>query len=201
MPHDRARAAVWTLLGIAIGASMVLFGLRSSANVSLFGFAARSNVTDSTVVREIRNLQRLETVVYTLDQIVTSEKTYNVVPPALVGDRILLLVHGDVIAGIDLGQLQASDVAIAGKTIRVHIPKALVFVTRLDNQKTRVYSRDTGVFSTPDPQLESEARRHAETQLTAAALQDGILDTATRNGQSTVATLLRSLGFESVAFD
>ncbi|GAC1651533.1 MAG: hypothetical protein NVS9B15_11810 [Acidobacteriaceae bacterium] len=201
MKVARANTAAWVILGIVLGAASALLLLRHTSAVSLFGLRAHTTITDSTVVREIRNLQRLESVVYTLDQIVTSERTYNIVPPSLAGDRILLIVHGDVTAGIDLGQVRTSDIQVAGKSIHVHMPKAQVFSTRLDNEKTRVYSRDTGVFSNPDPQLESEARRHAESQLTAAALQDGILDTATRNATSTLTTLLHSLGFDSVSVD
>jgi len=201
MRTSRAQTAAWTIFGIITGAILAALLLHHSAASSLFGLRSHSTITDSTVVREIRDLRRLETVVYTLDEIVATEKTYNVVPPSLVGDRILLIVHGDVTAGIDLGQIDASDIQISSKSVHLHTPKAQVFSTRLDNQKTRVYSRDTGVFSTPDPQLESEARRHAEAQLTAAALGDGILETATHNAHATLTTLLHSLGFESVTVD
>ena len=47
--------------------------------------------------------------------------------------------------------------------------------TSLDNAKTRVYSRDTGLFSSPDPNLEGEVRAEAERQMQQAALDDGIL--------------------------
>jgi hypothetical protein len=121
-------------------------------------------------------------------------------PSSLAGDRILLIVHGDVTAGIDLAQLQPQDVSVSGRTVSIHLPTAQVFSTRVDNGQTRVYSRDTGAFSAPDPQLESDARRIAEEQLTAAAMKDGILDNATRNARANISTLLHSLRFEQVEF-
>jgi hypothetical protein len=73
-------------------------------------------------------------------------------------------------------------------------------VTRVDNAKTRVYSRDTGLFSSPDPNLESEVRQEAERQLQQAAQQDGILKTAQDNARSALLTILKGLGFERVEF-
>ena len=71
-------------------------------------------------------------------------------------------------------------------------------VPRLDNAKTRVYSRDTGLFSTADPNLEGEVRQEAERQIQAAALQDGILKTADENARQTLTSMLTGLGFENV---
>jgi hypothetical protein len=73
-------------------------------------------------------------------------------------------------------------------------------ITRIDNSKTRVYSRDTGLFSSPDPNLESQVRQEAERELQEAALQGNILKTADDNARSTLSALLRSLGFTNVEF-
>ncbi len=73
-----------------------------------------------------------------------------------------------------------------------------MFSTRLDNERTRVYSRETGLFTAPDPNLESEVRREAERQIRQSALEGGILKTAAENGRTTMSGLLEGLGFESV---
>jgi hypothetical protein len=194
----RSRRWLWVLLGVLLGIGLVLATRVMTRSVPWF--SPHTNTTQSSVVREIRSLQRMETVVYTLDQIVTREKTYAMLPSSLAGDRILLIVHGDVTAGIDLAQLQPQDVSVSGRTVSIHLPTAQVFSTRVDNGQTRVYSRDTGAFSAPDPQLESDARRLAEEQLTAAAMKDGILDNASRNARANISTLLHSLKFEQVEF-
>jgi len=158
------------------------------------------NVNQPTVVRQIQQLQRFETVSYTMDKIMSGERNNAYLPKFLAGDRLLLVVHGDVIAGVDLGKVQPADVAVHGRTISLRIPTAEIFTTRIDNARTRVYSRDTGLFSTPDPNLESEVREEAERQLQQAALQDGVLKTADQNARTTLSRMLTGLGFEQVEF-
>jgi len=149
-------------------------------------------------VQKIQRLNRLETVVYSIDTVVEGSKSGAVLPDLLVGDRILLVVHGQSIAGIDLSKLHPEDVRIAGQSIHVTLPASQLFVTTLDNQKTRVYLRSTGLLVPADQNLESDTRAKAEQQLQQTALADGILDTARKNARSTVTTLLYSLGFTQV---
>lgn len=156
------------------------------------------NVDQPTVVRQIQKLQRLETVSYTMDKIISGEHDYAYMPKFLAGDRLLLVVHGEVIAGIDLANLQSSDVRVEGGKISIHLPAAEVFSTRIDNARTKVYSRDTGLFTSPDPNLESEVRLAAEQQLQQAALQDGILKTAAENARTTISGMLTGFGFHEV---
>ncbi len=81
----------------------------------------------------------------------------------------LTRLHGEVVGGIDLTNLQPGDVVIQGHKVWIHLPTAQVFSTRIDNAKTKVYSRDTGLFSSEDPNLESEVREEAERQLQAGS--------------------------------
>jgi hypothetical protein len=165
---------------------------------SLRGGRALINVDQPTVVRQIQKLQRLETVSYTMDKIISGEHANAYLPKFLVGDRLLLVVHGEVVGGINLGALQNGDVQVQGQRVSIHLPAAEVFSTRIDNAKTKVYSRDTGLFSSPDPNLESEVREEAERQLQQAALQDGILKTAADNARSTISGMLQGLGFHEI---
>jgi uncharacterized protein DUF4230 len=165
---------------------------------SLLGERTHINVDQPTVVRQIQQLQRLETVSYTMDKIISGEHTNTYLPKFLVGDRLLLVVHGEVIGGINLANLRPSDVMVQGQKVSIHMPAAEVFSTRIDNAKTKVYSRDTGLFSSPDPNLESEVREEAERQLQQAALQDGILKTAADNARSTITGMLQGFGFHEV---
>ncbi|MGA6984580.1 MAG: DUF4230 domain-containing protein [Terriglobales bacterium] len=164
----------------------------------LRGGRTQFNVDQPTVVRQIQQLQRLETVSYTMDKIISGEHSNAYLPNFLAGDRLLLVVHGEVIGGIDLARLQPGDVLVQGQKVSIHLPAAEVFSTRIDNARTRVYSRDTGLFSSADPNLESEVREEAERQLQQAALQDGILKTAADNARSTISGMLHGFGFHEV---
>jgi hypothetical protein len=164
----------------------------------LRGGGTEIHVDQPTVVRQIQQLQRLETVSYTMDKIISGEHANAYLPKFLAGDRLLLVVHGEVVAGINLAGLQPGDVLIQGQRVSIHLPAAQVFSTRIDNARTKVYSRDTGLFASPDPNLESEVREEAERQLLQSALQDGILKTAGDNARSTISGMLKGFGFHEV---
>jgi hypothetical protein len=159
------------------------------------------DVSQPTVVDRIQRLQRIETVIYTMDKLVTGAKENNVLPDFLTGDRLLMMVHGEVVAGIDFAALKPEDVKVNGKQVRLHLPPAQVFSTRLDSGKTRVYSRQTGLLVPTDPNLETQVRQEAERQLLQAALTDGVLKNAQQNGVSTLTSFLQGLGFETIDFD
>jgi hypothetical protein len=165
------------------------------------GRALSIDVSQPTVVDRIQRLQRLETVVYTMDKIVTGAKENSILPDFLTGDRLLMMVHGEVVAGIDFSNLKAGDVTVNGKEVRLHLPDSQVFSTRIDSDKTRVYSRQTGLLVPTDPNLETQVRQEAERQLYGAALADGILRTAQANATSTITSLLQGLGFEKIEFE
>ncbi len=198
-----------TLLGTLLGAALTLVLVGALVWLStgsglwhlmglLRGEHTTINVDQPTVVRQIQKLQRLETVSYTMDKIISGEHSNAYLPNFLVGDRVLLVVHGEVIGGIDLAGLRPGDVQVQGQKVSIHLPPAEVFSTRIDNARTKVYSRDTGLFSSPDPNLESEVRVEAERQLQQAALQDGLLKTAADNARSTISGMLQGFGFHEV---
>jgi len=197
-------AFVAGLLLAVLALFLVVRGFRNSPESFLSSWFRRTTRTDlsqPTVVDRIQRLQRLETVVYTMDKIVTGEKQSALLPNFLAGDRLLLLVHGEVIAGMDFQTLRKSDVEIIGKTIHIRLPQAQVLVTRLDSSKTHVYSRQTGLLVPTDPNLETQVRQEAEEELRRSALADGILQKAQENARATVMTLMQSMGFADVQLE
>src|ERR1700722_8092103 len=210
----RSKAAIASALvvGLALGAvaagSFAWAFTRASGTGMLSrlwsGIAGRTfqiDVSQPTVVDRIQKLQRLETVVYTMDKVVSGAKQSAVIPDFLAGDRILLLVHGDVVAGIDFSELKAGEVRVNGKEVHLHIPAPEIFSTRLDSAKTRVYSRQTGWLVPTDPDLETRGREQRERMLQQDAQADGILKNAQENAEVAVRGLLQGLGFETVVFN
>lgn len=206
--RGKGRDVATLLLGIALGALGLMVIARQAAPSfwsgwagRLLGRTAQLDVSQPTVVNKIQQLQRLETVVYTMDKVVSGEKENAILPNFLAGDRLLMLVHGEVVAGVDFSGLKSGEVSVEGKKVWLHLPEAQVFSTRLDNARTRVYSRQTGLLVPVDPNLESQVRQEAERQLQQAALMDGILKTANANAHATLTSLLQGLGFEKVEFE
>jgi hypothetical protein len=195
------------LLAVLMGAAgLVLFLHHAKAGLpgriaALLSGRTSFDTSVPVVVERIQSLNRLETVVYSLDSVVEGDNTSPLLPDILAGDRILLIVHGQSIAGIDLAKLKPEDVRIDANdehSIHVNLPPSEIFVTTLDNQHTRVYARTTGLLIPADPKLESQTREKAQQQLQEAALADGILDAARKNARATVTALLYTLGFEHV---
>ncbi|HXZ79867.1 MAG TPA: DUF4230 domain-containing protein [Terriglobales bacterium] len=195
------------LLSAALGALLVLavHNKQATAWEHLWSAAiARTSQIDLSqpaVVNRIQQLKRLETVSYNMEKIVSGQREGKLLPDFMVGDRLLLVAHGEVIAGVDFSQLQAADVSVHGKEVRLHLPESRVLLTRLDNQSTRVYSRETGLFVAVDPNLETEVRQSAERRLLESALDDGILNIARQNAQTALTGVLTGLGFTKVDFD
>ena len=190
-------------LGISVTLAFAMIAGRSESGV-LSGFWSYLTGRDTriasqgSVVERIQRLQRLETVVFSMDKIVTGSKENPVLPDFLAGDRILMIVHGQVVAGIDFAQLKAGDLQIAGRQAHLRLPGPRVLMTRLDNARTRVYSRNTGLLVPADPNLETQVRQEAEKQLLEEAVTGGILNQARENARATVTSLLLGLGFEKV---
>jgi hypothetical protein len=196
------------LLGLLIGIGAFVLFVRHATEGAWNEFAAkitrRSLAVDTslpTIVNKIQRLQRLETVVYNMDKVVEGTRENAYLPDFIAGDKLLLVVHGQTVAGIDLSHLQPSDIQVHDRTIHVHLPQPEVFTTTLDNSKTRVYSRETGLFVAADPNLESEVRAKAQQDLQQSAIADGILTTARKNATATLTTMLLGLGFEQVQVD
>ncbi len=173
-------------------------GILGRVATAITGRSTTFDTSVPAVVQRIQRLNRLETVVYSIDTVVEGAKSSPVLPDLLAGDRILLVVHGQSIAGIDLAQLKPEDIRINGSSIHVTLPASQLFLTTLDNQHTRVYARSTGLLVPADQNLESDTRAKAQQQLQQTALADGILDTARKNARATITTLLYSLGFQQV---
>jgi hypothetical protein len=159
-------------------------------------------VSAPDVIEKVQRLNRLETVVYSLDTVVASSESSPVLPDVLAGDKLLMIVHGQTIAGVDMSKLQPESVEITegaqGRSIKLTLPPSQVFVTSLDEAKSRVYQRDTGLLVKADPNLETVTRQKAQAELQAAALSDGILDAAAKNARATVTAMLEGLGFARV---
>lgn len=153
-----------------------------------------------TIVHEIRSLARLETIKFSLEKIITAE-IHQGAFDWLIGDRLIFVAHGEVIAGIDLNKLDPEDLEVKYGVLYVTLPEVEIFITALDNEQSYVYDRDTGLFTHGEVNLETEARRAAEFEIEKSALEDGILDLAEQNAISFLDRLFRDLGYPEVIFE
>lgn len=152
-----------------------------------------------TYIQEVRALARLETIQYTVEKVITAEigqGSFNF----LFGDSLLFVAHGIAIAGIDMGKIQPQDMVLVNGVLNVRLPPAELFVVTLDNQKSYVYRRDTGILTRQTVDLETLARQRAEEEIRKAVLEDGILTQAQNNAELFLHKFFQSLGYKEVIF-
>lgn len=152
----------------------------------------------STVIQQVKTLSELVTVKYVIEKVVILEDVKYV---AVLGEsRVLMLAHGIVKAGIDLGKLQPADLVMSGKKVVVRLPPAQITDAYLDENQTRIIERTTGLLRTFDKDLEQTARQNAVDDIRRAARTGGILKDAEDRAQAQLKSLLHDLGYEEVEF-
>lgn len=158
-------------------------------------------VGSQTVIKQITSLNRIETAQFTIEKVIDAGTSGNRLQQFLVGDRLLLIAHGEIIAGFDMNKIKEEDLSVEGQTLRVQMPVPEILVSKLDNEQTRVYDRQSGLFTRGDKDLESEARKEAEAVIREAACRGGILDEASKNARNQLTAMFKGMGFTTVIIE
>ncbi len=160
----------------------------------LFG-SSRKVYSSATLLQQVKPLAQLVTVQFTLQKYVEQAdvKWYG-------ENRVMLLAYGVVTAGIDLKQLQDKDIEVNGTNLIVHLPPAQIMDAHLDDSETRVIDRTTGVWRSPDKDLEQETRKIAVDDIRRDARNHGILKKADEQARALLANLFHQLGFTNIEF-
>jgi len=145
----------------------------------------------ATIVQQVQTLSELVTIKYVLEKVVILDdiKWYG-------ENRVLLVAHGIVKAGVDLQEIKPEDVRLEDKKILLKLPRARITDVYLDDQKTRVVDRSTGLLRAFDKDLEQNARRQAVEDLRIAARSNRIYEDAEERARLQLANLFHQLGYE-----
>ena len=190
----------------ALGVLLVLLLLASfergrQALLNPFGFSTKVTPSGPVVLEQLQKMARLETARYKGHTIVKGHTGSDVLPSFIAGDKLVFIGHGEVVAGVDLGKMQPQDVRVNGDKVTIKLPAAEVFHSRLDNEQSEVFERQTGVFSKPDQTLETRVRQEAEKQIRDAALESEVLQHAAQGAREALRKQLGMLGFGDVEFE
>ena len=211
-PPRRTSPWPWIVLAIVLlpVLALVIFAVVTFGGViqtwhtvdNLFAGRLVIRTEQPSVLVQVQQLNRLETASFTIEKVIEGGVDQgSPVLNALLGDRLLFIAHGNVIAGVDLSQLQPEDVSVHdNQSISLRLPPAGVLSQSLDNGLSRVYDRQRGLLTTGDPNLETQVRQEADQQILQAACQGGILQQANTNAQTQVRALLVTMGFSQVEF-
>jgi hypothetical protein len=155
------------------------------------------------IIVDISELGRLETTEFAMRTVIDLEKDPSNLWEKIVGtDKLMLIAEGEVVAGFDLQKVdQKKDIKVQGTTVEITLPSTEILYSRIDNEKSYVYERRTGLLVKPDPTLESRARLLAEQDLVKWAEQRGIYQKAEVTGRAYLENFLRSLGFTDITIE
>lgn len=155
------------------------------------------------IIFDINELGRLETTEFAMRTVIDLENDPSNLWQRIVGtDKLMLIAEGEVVAGFDLEKVdQQQDIKVQGTTVKITLPPPEILYSRIDNEDTYVYQRQTGLLVKPDPTLESRARLLAERNLVEWAEQRGIYQKAEVAGRAYLENFLRSLGFTDVTIE
>jgi hypothetical protein len=117
-------------------------------------------------------------------------------------DAILLIAAGDVTVGVDLGKLKEGDVSLDPSTKRANIvvPEPEILSTRLDEERTYVYTRSTSLIAKRNEHLETRARQEAVAAFERAAREGDTMDRAKRQAERELRSIALGLGAADVTF-
>lgn len=199
---------VGILVSLALLAGLVVWGIRSISDaVPTPGDLSAALEPEPyqeigpTVVRSIRDLSNLTTVEMVEYTIVEKGTDEGFLAWAR-GDSLELFAVARIGAGVNLGDVsvRSFDLSEDG-VVELVVPAAEVQYVAVDNEATQILDRDTGLFTSGDPRLESDARRIADESLRQAALDEGILEMAEENAREVITNFLLNLGYRDVILE
>jgi hypothetical protein len=149
--------------------------------------------TSAAILQQVQSLAQLVTVRYVMEKAVVAEdvKWYG-------QNRLLLLAHGVVKAGFDLARMEPGDIAVEGDRLTLWLPPPRVTDAYLDEARTRVIDRDTGLLRRFDKELEQTARQTALREIRLAAHEAGILRDAEEHARQQLRRFFELAGFREV---
>lgn len=159
--------------------------------------AALHSLNSASVVTQIKQLKELVTIRYSLQRVVGLTE-----PRGAFGEEsILLMVQGEVQAGVDLAAMKPGNITRSGNhVITIRLPRAKLLNAYIDETQTKVWDRHVSWW-TPwipaDPDLEHKARLQALDDLRSAALRMGILNESQKNAESAICDFLKAFKIEA----
>ena len=186
-----ALVVVAAILGLAIAGVLALLILRKSSEPKIAG--------TPVILQQIQTLSELVTVKFILEKVVAYDDPKYFADLIPLGEnKLILLAHGVVKAGVDLSKLTNDDVVVSDRKITLTLPKASLTDAYLDEKHTQVLDRQTGLLRSFDKNLERVARQYALAEIQRAARQGGIEREANERARDQLTALLRTLGYKEV---
>ncbi len=119
-------------------------------------------------VEKIEKIGKLELVKINIKDVIEQTKAREFYLPDA---KAVLIVSGEVFAGIDLEKVKKEDVVDSGTKISITLPKPEIILSKVNHEKSKVYNVEWGGFSTAS--LVDEAYKNAELKIIEEAAETG----------------------------
>jgi hypothetical protein len=171
---------------VACGSGMV--------GIMLYRNMTEKNKTEHMLsIDKIEKMGKLELVKVNIKDVLeqTSER-----PFYLPNAKAVLIVAGEVFAGIDFEKVKKEDIVDAGNDVTVTLPKPEILMSKVNHEKSRIYNVEWGGFSTAN--LVDEAYKNAELAIIEEAAKTGYEETCRNNAKALLTPLFRELSGKEV---
>lgn len=156
--------------------------------------------SNTAILRKIEALGRLELVRYNFQEVTEVKelgkeyfRIFKVEPDA----KAILITQGEAVGCIDLTKMKIQDISEAEDTLYIKLPDPELCYYKLNLEKTRLYSVETGFFTNRDKFIE-RAYQRAEQEIRKAALNSNILEQTRNNAYLMLRPMLEKMTGKTV---
>lgn len=152
-------------------------------------------ISHDMVLEQVEEIGKLELLKYNIRDIIEYKKERTWLP----NSQTALIVVGEVVACIDLTQINKDDITIVDDSINLTLPLPEICYFKIDHNRSRVYDVQYGLWDTH--QLVDEAYKEAELQIHRQAIDMGIAKESKQSAIKIITPILNGLGFKKVRID
>ena len=212
-PQAKKPISMLSWLVLLIGLAALAFAIYSLQNLTKE--EPIETITREGVVMQIQKLNRLETVAFSVDTIITSQKTGSWMKLWQDEQKGLFIARGRVEAGIDLSALTPEMVQVVAPAeaaiknaesvdannpvsimpqIHITLPPSEIFSVYLDD--IEIYDWQTGAFGMMqvDPKILQQAQSMAKKEVLERACRGDVMNLALENAQTQLQQLFSLTG-------
>lgn len=215
-PNSSAKKPIALLSWIVllIGLAAIVFAIYSVQNITKE--EPIETITREGVVTQIQQLNRLQTVAFSVDTVITSKRPGSWMKLWQDEQKGLFIARGRVQAGIDLSALtpemvqvvqpepssadqnaqtdSATSAASMMPTINITLPPSEIFAVYLDD--IEIYDWQTGAFGMMqvDPKILAQAQSMAKEEVLERACRGDVMNMALKNAQTQLQQLFAMTG-------
>jgi hypothetical protein len=157
------------------------------------GFTASSTSDHGLTVEKIENMGKLQLMKMNMKDVLEQTKER---PLFLPNAKAVLIVVGEVYAGIDFQKVQKSDIVSSDQLVTISLPAPEILLAKVNHEQSRVYDVRWGILSTA--RLVDEAYKSAELAIRDEAAKMGFEETCRTNAVTLLTPMFRAMAGKEV---